>query len=81
MDYHVLEARHIAGYTVWLRFRDGTSGEVDLTPVLESEALKGLRDPERFRRFAVDPQFRTLVWPGGEDVAPEYLHDNIRVTT
>jgi hypothetical protein len=31
--------------------------------------------------LAVHPQFRTLVWPTGEDVAPEYLHDNIRVTT
>ena len=28
MNYHVLEARHVAGHTVWLRFRDGTEGEL-----------------------------------------------------
>ncbi len=30
MDYHIVEARYVAGHIVWLRFRDGTSGEIDL---------------------------------------------------
>ena len=30
MDYHVLEARYVGAYVVWLRFRDGTAGEIDL---------------------------------------------------
>ena len=28
MDYHIVEARYVAGHVVWLRFRDGTSGEI-----------------------------------------------------
>jgi hypothetical protein len=27
MDYHVLEARYVGDYVIWLRFRDGTAGE------------------------------------------------------
>ena len=30
MNYHVLEARYVGGHTVWLRFQDGTAGEIDL---------------------------------------------------
>ncbi len=33
MDYHIVEARYVAGHVVWLRFRDGTSGEIDLPGV------------------------------------------------
>ncbi len=27
----LIEARYVSGYTVWLRFDDGTTGEVDLS--------------------------------------------------
>jgi hypothetical protein len=52
MHYHVLEARHVSGHTVWLRFRDGTAGEVDLSPVLRGPIFEPLHDVEYFRRFA-----------------------------
>jgi hypothetical protein len=81
MDYHVIEARYVSAYTVWLRFRDGTAGEIDLGPELHGDALASLRDVALFRQFRVDPQFHTLVWPNDEDIAPEFLHDNVRVTT
>lgn len=80
MDYHVTEARHVAGYVVKLKFRDGTEGEIDLGPELKGPVFELLRDPEQFKRFRVDPEFHTLVWPNGADFAPEFLHDNIRVT-
>ncbi|MFQ5896286.1 MAG: DUF2442 domain-containing protein [Nitrospinota bacterium] len=80
MDYHVTEARHVTGYIVWIRFKDGTEGEIDLGPELAGPVFEPLRNPEEFRRFRVDPEFHTLVWPNGADFAPEFLHDNIRVT-
>jgi hypothetical protein len=30
MDYHIVEARYVGGRVVWLRFRHGTAGEIDL---------------------------------------------------
>jgi hypothetical protein len=38
-----------------------------------------LHDVEYFRRFEIDPIFRTLTWPNGADVAPEFLHDSVKV--
>jgi hypothetical protein len=81
VDYHVLEAKYVAGHTVWLRFRDGTTGEVDLRPVLRGPVFEPLQDPAYFRIFTIDPTGHTLVWPNGADIAPEFLHDAVRVTT
>jgi Protein of unknown function (DUF2442) len=79
MDYHILEARHVAGFVVWLRFRDGTSGEIDLGPSLHGPVFEPLHDQALFKRFTIHPDFHTLVWPNGADIAPEFLHDNVRV--
>ncbi|HEV7516128.1 MAG TPA: hypothetical protein VGR07_07495 [Thermoanaerobaculia bacterium] len=35
MFLHVVEAPHARDYTLWLRFNDGTPGEVDLSEELE----------------------------------------------
>lgn len=79
MDYHVLEARHVAGHTVWLRFRDGTVGEVDLAAALRGPIFEPLRDVGYFGRFSLHPEFHTLVWPNGADLAPEFLYEQARV--
>ena len=79
MDYHVLEARYIGGHVVWLRFRDGMSGEIDLTPALNGPVFEPLRDPGVFSAFQLHPEFHTLVWPNGADIAPEFLHHHVRV--
>ena len=80
MDYDVVEARYVGGYVVWLRFRDGTCGEINLEPELHGTVFEPLRDPSLFRQFEIHKEFQTLVWPNGADFAPEFLHDNVRVT-
>jgi hypothetical protein len=40
-----------------------------------------LRDPAVFSQFTIHPEFHTLVWENGADLAPEFLHDHVRVTT
>ena len=76
---HIIEARYVAGHTVWLRFSDGAEGEVDLTKELHGPVFEPLKNPELFRRFVVHPELRTLVWPNGADFAPEFLRSSLRV--
>jgi hypothetical protein len=80
MDYHVVQAKHLSGHVVWLRFRDGTQGEIDLGSELVGPVFEPLKDPDVFKQFRVDPEFHTLVWPNGADFAPEFLHKNVRGT-
>jgi hypothetical protein len=79
MDYDVIEARYVGRYRIWLRFRDGTSGEIDLERELYGPVFEPLRDPAVFSRFVIHPEFQTLTWSNGADFAPEFLHDNVRV--
>ena len=80
MPYDVVEARHVGGFVLWLRFRDGTTGEIDMAPELYGPVFESLRDPTVFCTFQIHPEFQTLVWPNGADFAPEFLHDKVRVT-
>lgn len=78
-DYDVVEARHVRDHVVWLRFRDGRSGEIDLEPELRGPVFEPLKTPEAFRQFFVHPEFATLAWPNDSDIAPEFLHANVRL--
>ena len=80
MNYHVMEARYVGAHVVWLRFRDGTAGEIDLVQELRGPIFQPLHDLAYFKAFMVHPEFHTLVWPNGADFAPEFLYDNIQVT-
>jgi len=77
----VVEARYVGRCTVWLRFRDGTVGEVDLGPALQGPLFESLRDQVYFKAFMVHPEFHTLVWPNGADFASEFLPEMVRVIT
>ncbi len=80
MDYHVVEAQYVSGYIVKLKFRDGTAGDIDLEPELTGPVFEALRNIEAFKQFRVDPEFHTLVWPNGADLAPEFLHQHVKIT-
>jgi Protein of unknown function (DUF2442) len=80
MNYDVIEARHVGGFVIWLRFRDDTAGEIDLSAELYGPMFEALRDLAVFSQFQIHPDFHTLTWPNGADLAPEFLHDNVRVT-
>jgi hypothetical protein len=76
---HVTEARYKCKYTIWLRFSDGAEGEVDLSKELHGPIFEALKDVSFFRRFAIHPELKTLVWPNGPDLAPGFLRAAIKV--
>jgi hypothetical protein len=78
MFLHVLEARYVRDYVVWLKFSDGTAGEVDLSAELDGPIFGPLQDVEQFKRFCV--ACHTLAWPNGADFAPEFLRERVAVT-
>ena len=73
MFLHVVEAKHVEGHRVFVRFNDETTGEIDLSESLGGPIFEPLRDVEYFRCFSVEGH--TLAWPNGADFAPEYLHE------
>lgn len=71
----LVEAR--PAYRIWVRFEDGVEGEVDLADLVGRGVFKGLADPQEFGKVFVDPESRTVAWPGGLDLAPDELYREI----
>ena len=75
----LVEARYVRDYVVWLRFSDGLAGEVDLQGELEGPVFEPLRQLAVFQCVRLHPELHTIVWPNGADLAPEFLHERVRV--
>jgi hypothetical protein len=73
----VIEARYLEDYKIWLRFEDGSEGEVDLEGELHGEVFEPLRDRQFFASFSVNRDTGTIEWPNGADLAPEFLYARI----
>lgn len=70
----VAEVRHPGGHRLFLRFADGAAGEVDLAARLRFDGVfAGLCDPAAFGQVCVDPDWGSVIWPGGADLCPDAL--------
>ena len=74
---HVIDARYLGDYKVWLEFNDGRKGVVDLSDDLYGENLEQLRDRDRFAEFYLDYGLATIAWLHGADFAPDYLYERL----
>ena len=70
-----VEAR--TGYRVWIRFADGIDGEIDLSDLVGSGVFKIWQDPSEFRKVVVDRETGTIAWPGGIDLCPDTLYEDV----
>lgn len=74
MILHVESVRHLGDFRLRLGFSDGVTKDVDLEGELYGEAFEPLRDLDLFRQVRVSPETRTVEWPNGADLAPEFLY-------
>lgn len=81
MTPRVVDARLVGDHTLWIRFKDGVEGEVDLGRELKGEIFQPLKDRAFFRKFKVHPELHTITWPNGADFAPEFLYSRIKILT
>jgi hypothetical protein len=75
MSPKLINAEYIKDYKILVTFSDGTSGIIDLENELWGEVFEPLKDISEFQKFKIDPELKTLVWPTGADLAPEFLHE------
>ena len=73
----VIEARHEYDFVIHLRFADGVEGDLDLSGELHGEIFEPLTALDIFRTFFIHPEFHTLCWPNGADIAPETLYEQV----
>ena len=75
---HVRKLEYRGGHRLWLQFSDGAEGEVDLAESLAGPVFEPLHDISVFASARIDPEIRTVAWPNGADLAPEFLRDLLK---
>ena len=74
MTPRLKSAIYLDGYKIEVSFADGITGVIDLESELWGEVFEPLKNLETFRAFKLDPELKTIVWPTGADLAPEFLY-------
>jgi hypothetical protein len=72
----VVDAKALHAHRLWVRFSDGSEGEIDLAGFIFNDTrpiVSALRDSESFARLRV--QSDTVTWDNGFDLAPEFLYE------
>lgn len=67
-------AIYLEDYKIKVSFNDGVTGIIDLESELWGEVFEPLKELEVFQAFKLDPELKTIVWPTGADLAPEFLY-------
>jgi hypothetical protein len=76
----VTKVRARPGYRLWVRFDDDSEGEIDLSHLVGKGVFERWADPGEFERVFVDPDTRTVAWPGGIDLCPDSLYEDVTGT-
>lgn len=74
MILHITAVEYLDDYKLAVTFDNGRSGVADLADALGQGVFLPLKDIEQFRQVRVDGELKTIVWPNGADLAPEYVY-------
>jgi hypothetical protein len=77
MLYRIVAAKALPNYRLWIRFEDGTEGEVNLSDLVGKGVFRRWEDAREFAKVYVDPETETVAWPGDLDLAPDALYRDI----
>ncbi len=75
MYWDVVEVKPEPGLSLFVRFRDGSCGRVQLAREELTGVLAPLLDVDFFERVFVDQG--AVAWPGDIDLAPDAMHADI----
>lgn len=73
----IVEAIPIEGYRLRIRFDDGVEGIYAVEPERRGGVFHKLIDPAVFDAVRVNPDFGCVEWPGGVDLCPSSMHEEM----
>ncbi len=73
----IAEAKYAGDYRIWLRFADGTEGEIDLELQLWGPVFEPLKDKALFAQFELYPERSTIFWPT-RPTSRRFLYEQVR---
>ena len=75
MYWDIIEVKPEPDYRLWVRFKDGLTGRVQLRHEELTGALAPLRDVQFFEQVFID--CGAVAWPGEIDLAPDAMYAQV----
>ena len=75
MHWDVVEVRAEADCNLFVRFADGVTGRVRISPDKLTGVLAPVRDQRFFERVFIDQG--AVAWPGEIDLAPDAMYEEV----
>lgn len=60
-------------YRIWLRYADGSDGEIDLSDLAGRGVFQAWEDPSVFEAVRIG-ESGAIEWPGGLDLCPDAMY-------
>ena len=73
----IVEVRALPKFKIWIKFQDGKAGTVDLSDLAGKGVFSKWKEPGFFESVSIDKESHTAAWPGGIDLSPESLYQDI----
>jgi len=73
--HYVIDASYVCEYKLKILFENEEVRIVDLRDHLDGPVFEPLRDVSYFRRFEVNRDIDTIVWPNDADFSPDFLYE------
>ncbi len=75
MYWDVIEVKPERGHRLFVRFRDGLEGRIELRFEELTGVLSPLRDPEFFQQVFIDNG--AVAWSGEIELAPDAMYEDV----
>lgn len=73
----IVDVRALPKFKIWIKFQDRKEGIVDLSDLVGKGVFAKWKEPGFFESVFIDKESRTVAWPGGIDLSPESLYEDI----
>ena len=73
----LVDAKYVSGYKVWVKFRDGAQGVIDLEDDIWGPVFEPLKDLDYFSKVKLKVEWNAIAWENGADFAPEWLYEKV----
>ncbi len=76
----IVDVRPLYPYVLEVTFAGGRRAMIDVRDELYGAVFEPPRDRDRFMEGRFDPELRTIAWPTGADLSPEFLTAAVATT-
>ena len=73
----IVEATPLEGYRLKVRFNVGVEGIYAVEPKRRGGVFQKIQEPAVFNAVSVNPEFGCVEWPGGVDLCPTSMHEEM----